>query len=232
MLSLGHSFFDKPIFRKWAQKYVPDWNPSWNRKRCASYIKKCSSDIKNLVFELFKCHQSFLEPITINESSSNHTTVIGNISNRFQTLKRIGIPWTNMEYDGWKSNTGADTICISINMINKTLKKVTIPICFKEVNNKSKEELAKLLFMIATENKLSSFLTSCSTDNASVVLGASTPFKGFNIFPLFDILAGCSIHQIQLFVKDLISDIIQILEENDLSNLLTKEDLDTLIDNE
>ena len=86
--------------------------------------------------------------------------------------------------------------------------------------------------MLASENKLSSFLTSCSTDNASVVLGASTPFKGFNIFPLFDILAGCSIHQIQLFVKDLISDIIQILEENDLSNLLTKEDLDTLIDNE
>ena len=28
MLGLGHSFFDEPIFRKWAEKYVPDWNPS------------------------------------------------------------------------------------------------------------------------------------------------------------------------------------------------------------
>ena len=51
-------------------------------------------------------------------------------------------------------------------------------------------------------------------------------------FNFFDIHTGRSIHQIQLFVKDLISDIIHILDENDLSNLLTKEDLDTLIDNE
>lgn len=66
------------------------------------------------MFELFKSHQIFLEPIMINNFSSNHTMVIDNISNRFQTKKRIGILWINMECDGWKSNTGADIICVYI----------------------------------------------------------------------------------------------------------------------
>ena len=51
-------------------------------------------------------------------------------------------------------------------------------------------------------------------------------------FNFFDIHTGCSIHQIQLFFKELISDIIHILEKDSLSDLLRKDDLDSLINNE
>ena len=98
---------------------VHDWNLSWNRKRCVFYIKKCSLDAKNHVFELFKSHKMLLESSTINDFSVKYTTIIGGISNLFQTLKRFGIPWTNMECDGWKLNTAVDIIGVFINLTDK-----------------------------------------------------------------------------------------------------------------
>lgn len=124
-------------------------------------------------------------------------------------------------------------MCVYLNLMNKTLKKVTIPICFKEVNNKRKEELVKLLFMIVNKNKLSSFLTSCSTDHASAILGVSIPFKGFNISPFFWYPCRFFYSSNSVICQRLnLRYHSDSIEENSLLDLLKKEDLRTLIDNE
>lgn len=64
-------------------------------------------------------------------------------------------------------------------------------------------------------------------------MGGSTPFKRCNVFQFFFYInIGCSKHQIQLFVKDLISDITEIQDVSKLSEQLIKKDIDTLSDND
>ncbi|CCK71100.1 Rsf1p KNAG_0G00430 [Huiozyma naganishii CBS 8797] len=50
--------------------------------------------------------------------------------------------------------------------------------------------------------------------NASSVIGATDSFKGDKNYPFFDSHNGCAVHQIQLFAKDLIDDIMENLDPN------------------
>lgn len=128
------------------------------------------------------------------------------------------VPWVSIETDGWLTNSGNDSICVMMNFINKNMVKVTIPAQYTLDVCKKKGYITGVLKEVAPENNMSHFLTSCCTDNASNVLGATDVFLRNNNFSAFSVHPGCTIHQVQLFAKDMISDEQDILNKYHSSN--------------
>lgn len=128
------------------------------------------------------------------------------------------VRWVSMETDGWLTNSGNDSICVMMNLINKNMVKVTIPAQYAPDGCKKKEYITGVLKEVALENNMSHFLTSCCTDNASNVLEATDVLKDNN-FSAFSVHPGCSIHQVQLFAKDMISDKQDILNKYHSSDI-------------
>lgn len=95
------------------------------------------------------------------------------------------VPWVSMETDGWLTNSGNDSICVMMNFINKNMVKITIPAQYTLDVCKKKEYITELLKEVALENNMSHFLTSCCTDNASNLLGATDVFLKDNNFSAF-----------------------------------------------
>ena len=137
------------------------------------------------------------------------------------------VPWVSIETDGWLSNPGNDSICVILNFINKNIQKIAIPIHYKFAVHKIKPFHGDILEEVAIERHMSHFVTSCCTDNASNVLGATEKLLTDKNFSAFSIHPECAIHQIQLFAKDLIDDMEGIFKRYSASSLNVTDTIET-----
>ncbi|KAG0655925.1 hypothetical protein C6P45_002826 [Maudiozyma exigua] len=105
--------------------------------------------------------------------------------------------------------------------------KIAIPIHYKFAVHKIKPFHGDILEEVAIERHMSHFVTSCCTDNASNVLGATEKLLTDKNFSAFSIHPECAIHQIQLFAKDLIDDMEGIFKRYSASSLNVTDTIET-----
>lgn len=153
-----------------------------------------------------------LEALTVMEKTFRELEIDMALNVYFKNLFD-NVPCISVETDGWLTNSGNDGICVMINFINKRLIKVGIPAQYMLSNSEKKEYITEVLKYVAIEKQMTHFITSCCTDNATNFLGASDVFLKDKYFTSFTIHPRCAIHQVQLFAKDLIIDIHDILNK-------------------
>ncbi|CCK71559.1 uncharacterized protein KNAG_0H01455 [Huiozyma naganishii CBS 8797] len=168
--------------------------------------------VREQLRKLFDTYNKYLVPQRVQTNGLLSANIPDIIYQRFNVLKKVKLPWVSMETDGWTSNKGTDCISVTINLVTGNMDKACFPIYFSEVETKEKQELTETLLSLIKMFSLSKLLTSCCTDNAASVIGATDSLKGDEQFFFFNSHNGCAVHQIQLFVRALIDDIIENLQ--------------------